>query len=91
MSDLEYQCGRCGSSIAFEECPQCCGEGYTSHDCGEDSCCCLDPEDNVPCDICHGRGTFPRCLSSVSWCEANPQPGREGIPRSSPESFRFLH
>lgn len=83
----EYQCGRCGSSIAFEECPNCGGEGVTSHDCGEDCCCCADPEDNVPCDACKGDGTFAVCLSSKEWCEAHPLPGREATERSTVESF----
>lgn len=33
-----------------------CEEGYSHHDCGEDTCCCLYPENNVRCDICRGRG-----------------------------------
>ena len=28
------------------DCWQCGGEGWFGHDCGEDTCCCLDPEDN---------------------------------------------
>ncbi len=58
-SEVEYQCGRCGSSITFQECGNCGGDGVTGHDCGEDCCCCADPEDNVTCDICHGVGAFP--------------------------------
>ena len=38
------------------ECENCGGEGVTSHDCGEDCCCCEDPEDNVACDCCDGEG-----------------------------------
>lgn len=87
MKSVEYQCGRCGSSITFEDCPNCGGEGYTSHDCGEDCRCCEYPEDNVVCDICRGSGSFPLCLSSKEWCEAHPMKGRENIPRSSPERF----
>ena len=83
----EYQCGRCGSSISFHQCANCGGEGFTSHDCGEDCCCCADPEDNVPCDVCKGDGTFARCLSSPEWCEAHPLPGREATERSTIESF----
>jgi hypothetical protein len=83
----EYQCGRCGSSISFHDCPNCGGEGYTSHDCGEDCCCCAEPEDNVPCDVCNGDGTFARCLSSPEWCEAHPMAGRETTERSTVESF----
>ena len=82
-----YQCARCGSSISFEECNYCGGEGYTSHDCGEDCCCCADPEDNVPCDVCQGSGAFPLCLSSSKWCNAHPLPGRENTPRSTPEKL----
>lgn len=38
------------------ECWNCGGEGYSHHDCGEDTCFCLMPEDNVICDICNGVG-----------------------------------
>lgn len=44
----------------WTECWQCGGEGFSHHDCGEDTCCCLHPEDNVLCDICEGKGGFPR-------------------------------
>ncbi len=86
-SEVEYQCGRCGSSIMFQECGNCGGDGVTGHDCWEDCCCCADPEDNVACDICHGVGAFPLCLSSAEWCEKHPLPGRENTPRSTPEAF----
>lgn len=33
-----------------------CDEGYSYHDCGEDTCCCLNPEPNVRCDTCEGKG-----------------------------------
>lgn len=33
-----------------------CEDGYSYHDCGEDSCCCLDPQPNVICDTCDGKG-----------------------------------
>ena len=38
------------------DCWNCGGEGFSHHDCGEDCCCCLHPEDNVVCDICRGKG-----------------------------------
>lgn len=38
------------------ECWRCGGTGLIGHDCGEDVCCCRDPEDNVECDICNGEG-----------------------------------
>lgn len=50
------------------DCWQCGGEGYSHHDCGEDTCCCADPEDNVRCDICHGKGGWKR------EAKAEPQP-----------------
>lgn len=83
----DCQCARCGSSLSFEECENCGGEGVSGHDCGEDCCCCLDPEENVVCDTCRGEGTFPLCLSNSEWCQANPMPGRENIARSTPEWF----
>jgi hypothetical protein len=61
--DEDCQCARCGSSAGFIDCYN-CHDGYTSHDCGEDCCCCLEPEDNVPCDVCEGRGGWWNCLSS---------------------------
>lgn len=42
-------------------CYECGGEGVSGHDCGEDCCCCLYPEDNMRCDICRGRGGWWRC------------------------------
>lgn len=82
----ECQCARCGSSLEFERCEN-CDDGYTGHDCGEDCCCCLHPEDNVPCDCCHGEGSYPQCASPREWCEAHPMPGRENTPRSTPEWY----
>lgn len=39
-----------------EDCSNCGGTGYSHHECGEDTCCCLHPEDNVICDWCDGKG-----------------------------------
>jgi hypothetical protein len=45
--DWEYEeaCGACG------------GEGVY-HDCGEDTCCCLNPDEDdlIDCDECGGTG-----------------------------------
>jgi hypothetical protein len=38
------------------ECPVCEGFGTFGHDCGEDVCPCLEPEENVICDVCAGKG-----------------------------------
>ena len=43
------------------DCENCGGEGFTNHDCGEDTCCCLEPEDNVECDVCDGEGSYWAC------------------------------
>jgi len=85
----EYQCARCGSSLEFVECPNCGGEGVSGHDCGEDSCCCADPDDNMACDICRGVGALPHCISGKEWCEANPLPGRSKTKRSTCEKVQL--
>lgn len=57
-------CERCGCcEMTTEECEQ-CDEGLNGHDCGEDCCCCADPEENVRCGFCRGRGYFEVCLGS---------------------------
>ena len=83
----DCQCARCGSSMEFEECWNCGGTKFSYHDCGEDCCCCLDPEDNVICDICDGDGGWLLCISSPEWCQANPLGNRENIKSSTPEWF----
>ena len=47
------------------ECWQCDGDGCSYHDCGEDTCCCADPQPNVKCDICAGQGGWYRCYTCV--------------------------
>jgi hypothetical protein len=84
--EIDCQCARCGSSVATERCES-CEDGFDGHDCGEDCCCCLDPEDNVPCQHCHGTGVWHTCLSSPGWCDANPLPGRGAIERGAIEWY----
>ena len=84
----ECQCARCGSSCDFQQCDQCGGEGVDGHDCGDDTCCCLYPEDNVGCDICESHGGWWTCLSSPEWCKANPLEGRDAIERGEIEWFQ---
>lgn len=62
MTDPECICDGNG----WVPCWNTCNEGYF-HDCGEDTCCCLDPEDDVPCEVCGGRG--------VITCKAHDRPG----------------
>ena len=40
-----------------------CEDGYSHHDCMDDCCVCADPEPNVRCDICKGKGGWLRCFS----------------------------
>ena len=83
----ENMCARCGSTVYFEDCWQCAGEGTDGHDCGEDCCCCLRPEDNVRCDACGGEGGHWECISDGEWCQANPLDGREDVERGRIEWF----
>ena len=53
-------CPQHGEKV-WHECEQCGGEGVYGHDCGEDVCCCLYPEDNMRCDICRGKGGWWHC------------------------------
>lgn len=84
--EIDCRCARCGSEVYSERCEH-CEDGYDGHDCGEDCCCCLHPEDNVPCQYCRGTGFWRMCVSSPKFCEANPLPGREGVPRGRLEWF----
>lgn len=86
MMGVEYQCARCGSSVSFQSCANCGGEGYEDHDCFDDSCCCLDPGEDV-CSWCRGEGGSHVCLSSREWCHTHPMPGREEVKRGEVESF----
>lgn len=85
--EYDCQCARCGSSMEWDECEMCGGEGMDDHDCGEDCCACADPEPNVPCQWCDGQGGRLCCLSGFEWCEANPLPGREDKTRNTPEWY----
>lgn len=39
-----------------DECSQCAGSGFLDHDCGEDTCCCENPEGDT-CPLCQGFGS----------------------------------
>lgn len=60
----EPSCEVCGSSLEWEDCDVCGGEGYSGHDCGEDVCCCLWPEDNEVCHQCDGKGGWWWCYNA---------------------------
>lgn len=68
----EQGCPNCGSSTTWVDCENCDEFGMSHHDCGEDSCCCRFPEDNVPCRTCGGHGGWLECISSPLWCTNNP-------------------
>jgi hypothetical protein len=85
--EWDVQCARCGSTIVREDCAMCGGDGVDGHDCGEDCCMCVDPEDNIRCDFCRGEGSYWLCLSSFDHCQAHPMPGRENVNRSTVEWF----
>lgn len=54
-------CEKCGDELQWRTCWDCGGECVTHHDCGEDTCCCLDPGDNVTCGTCYGGGGWKQC------------------------------
>lgn len=43
------------------ECHDCGGQGFTHHECGEDTCACLDVVNNVICYTCNGKGGWHVC------------------------------
>lgn len=83
-------CPKCLSHTYRKPCDYCDDDGYSEHDCGDDTCCCLLPEPNVECDICLGRGWHnwcPTCgwdllekryLNGIDERSRNPSVGREG-------------
>ena len=62
-------CGACGCTLCWRDCYNCDEDGMVDHDCGEDTCCCLEPMPNVRCDICRGRGGWNQCPSCAPWEE----------------------
>ena len=57
MSETNNDDYGCELDDERECCWACHGEGYY-HDCGDDTCCCLDPEvdDVYTCEECGGTG-----------------------------------
>lgn len=61
MSDRQ-PCPTCGGELDRVECQTCGGEGLDGHDCGEDCCCCADPDEpNLVCGTCQGEGGWWSC------------------------------
>lgn len=82
----DCQCARCGSSCEHIDCFD-CEDGFSDHDCGEDTCPCAEPELNVVCDTCRGYGGWWNCISTPEFCNGTPIPGRESVKRGKVEWF----
>jgi hypothetical protein len=55
-------CHICGGMTQWEDCWMCHGGGGY-HDCGEDTCCCLDKESiDFDCGECGGEGGYLVCM-----------------------------
>lgn len=61
---LDETCPDCGGPAVWVECYK-CEDGFIGHECGEDSCCCLNPEYNVRCDICGGDQGWTACYNDL--------------------------
>lgn len=57
-----YACPDCLNDLDHEYCDY-CDDGYSYHDCGDDTCCCLHPVPNVICSVCEGHGGWWRCFN----------------------------
>jgi len=58
-------CRDCGCEMEWQECPD-CEEGFSYHDCGEDTCCCKNPEPNVVCETCSGEDGWWVCQECIA-------------------------
>lgn len=62
LTEGDIACNRCHCCTMVDvECPNCGGTGLDGHDCGEDCCSCIDPEENVKCAVCKGKGGWMEC------------------------------
>lgn len=88
--EWECQCARCGSSVEWERCGSCGGDGITGPgELYEQDPLWYSPEDYENCHQCDGESSWAFCCSGAEWCEANPIPGREAIKRGEIEWFTF--
>jgi hypothetical protein len=84
----DCQCARCGSTLEWEGCGACDGEGITGPgELYEQDPLWYDEDDYEPCHQCDGEASYPICVSSEEYCQAHPMPGREETPRHTPEWF----
>lgn len=54
MTRMDVQHDHEDFGCLWQDCGK-CEEGMSHHDCGEDTCCCLNPIPNVLCDVCDGN------------------------------------
>lgn len=73
------------ANCTWEDCYN-CEEGYSDHDCGEDTCCCLNPEPNVVCDVCDGKGGWWKC-DRCGKCGDDVQKAGEQQAKAEDECF----
>lgn len=86
--EWDCQCARCGSTLTWESCGACGGDGCTAPgELYEQDPLWYDMDDIQVCHECGGEAWFPNCISSPEYCEGNPIVGRESIPRHTPEWF----
>jgi hypothetical protein len=60
MTEEYCSCPICGEEVDWVKCDS-CEEGYSDHDCGEDTCNCLNPNNNVKCSDCDGKEGWWLC------------------------------
>lgn len=86
--EWDCQCARCGSSLTWEACSECGGEGRTAPgELHEQDPLWYHPGDTEVCGGCGGDGGNYFCLSSAEWCEAHPMEGREAMESGRAEWF----
>lgn len=79
----DADCPKCDGSTRSRRC-QSCEDGFSEsdHDCGEDTCCCLDPEPGE-CSECAGKGWFHWCPTCgwdlIEKCYLNGRDERSGV------------
>lgn len=55
-----WECSACGNDAQWIACES-CDDGLVGHDCGEDTCACVDPQENVRCGVCDGDSGWFSC------------------------------
>lgn len=56
-------CPICGAELEWVDCYEIdCDDGFY-HDCGEDCCCCAEPEPDTHCETCRGAGGWWECTA----------------------------